>query len=68
MEKSRAQSAPTIYASAVKQHAYAAGYDCGLNGGNTTNCHFSLFSTRELTEAWEHGKRDGDAAKAGGAQ
>ncbi len=33
------------------------GYDCHVNGANTTNCNFSLFSTRENTAAWEAGKR-----------
>lgn len=39
--------------------AYNAGYDCGQNGPNTVNCHFSLFSTPENTMAWERGKNDG---------
>ena len=38
--------------------AYDAGYDCGINGPNTTNCHFTYFSTKELTEEWERGKSD----------
>lgn len=36
---------------------YDAGYDCEKNGANETNCHFSLFGTRESTQEWERGKR-----------
>lgn len=43
--------------------AYKAGYDCGLNGANTTNCHFSLFATIELMKAWSDGKEDGEKDK-----
>lgn len=47
-----------------EEHAERMGYDCGKNGPNETNCHFSLFSLPELTRAWERGKaraqRDGD--------
>lgn len=39
--------------------ARAKGYDSGLNGASTTNCHFSLFATPELTKAWEEGNRHG---------
>ena len=42
---------------------YEAGYDCGSNGANTVNCHFSIFSLPEDTKEWERGKRDGEAAK-----
>ena len=37
-----------------------AGRDCALNGANTTNCHFSLFSSPELTRAWEEGKKQAE--------
>jgi hypothetical protein len=47
--------------------AEAAGYDCGKNGPNTTNCHFGLFSTLAKTAAWERGKRRAEAAKKGKA-
>lgn len=40
--------------------AYSMGYDCGLNGANTTNCHFGIFSSKENTKAWENGKRDAE--------
>lgn len=42
---------------------YDLGYDCGLNGANTTNCSFSIFSNKEATQAWERGKAAGDKAK-----
>lgn len=32
--------------------------DCRKNGANSTNCHFSLFSTPEKTKAWEDGKKN----------
>ncbi len=35
---------------------FAMGYDCEMNGADTKNCHFSLFSTKENTAAWEAGK------------
>lgn len=35
---------------------YAMGYDAGKNGSNTTNTHFSIFSTNEKTKEWERGK------------
>lgn len=43
------------------------GRDCALNGPNTRNCHFSLFASPELTQAWEQGKREAEqrAAKKG---
>jgi len=40
----------------TKQEAYDFGYDCGKNGSNTTNCHYSIFATKELMKAWERGK------------
>jgi hypothetical protein len=39
---------------------YEAGYDCGKNGANETNCHFSIFGSRENTKEWERGKRDAE--------
>jgi len=38
--------------------AYNMGKDCGRNGANTTNSHFSIFSTPEKTKAWEQGKAE----------
>ena len=43
---------------------YRAGLECGLYGPNETNCHFSLFSTREKTTDWERGKKAGEARRA----
>ncbi len=41
----------------VKQtEAYKQGYDYGVNGANTTNCHFSIFSSKANTKEWERGK------------
>ena len=45
----------------TEEHAEAMGKDCRLNGANTKNCAFYLFSRPELTRAWERGKRT-DAA------
>ena len=35
---------------------YQAGRDYALNGANTDNCHFSLFSSPENTAEWERGR------------
>ena len=43
---------------------FEAGYDCEMNGANTKNCHFSLFSTREHTRAWEEGRQAACKEKA----
>jgi len=42
---------------------YDAGKDCAMNGPDTANCHFSLFSTPERMAEWEAGKRAGDQEK-----
>jgi len=39
-----------------KEQAFEMGKDCAINGANTTNCHFSIFSKPEFTKAWEDGK------------
>jgi len=44
-------------------YAYQMGLDCGKNGPNEKNCHFSIFSKREYTDAWEKGKADAEAEK-----
>ena len=41
-----------------EEYAFKMGKDCAKNGANTTNCHFSIFSSRENTEAWERGKNE----------
>lgn len=46
-----------------KSKEYMAGFDCGLNGSNTDNCHFSFFSSREQTDEWEAGKKEGEKMK-----
>jgi len=43
------------------QQAYELGFDCGKNGANETNCHFSIFARPEYTKAWELGKADAAA-------
>ncbi len=40
-----------------KKTAYKMGYDCGKNGVNLKNCHFTIFSQKEFTKAWEDGKK-----------
>jgi hypothetical protein len=39
---------------------YLAGFDCGKNGPNISNCHFHNFATPEMTKRWEHGKSDAE--------
>lgn len=43
---------------------YKNGHDAGLNGSNTTNCHFGNFATKEQTADWEAGNKAGNKAKA----
>jgi hypothetical protein len=40
--------------------AYELGWECGRDGANEQNCHFSIFSSPENTKAWEAGKRDAE--------
>ncbi len=40
------------------EQAYEMGKDVAKHGPNTKNCHYALFVTKELLEAWENGKRD----------
>ena len=42
---------------------YKLGFDCGLNGPNTDNCHFSIFSSPENPKKWEQGKRAGESKR-----
>lgn len=46
-----------------QQKAYDFGVDCGLNGPNETNAHFSIFSDPEHTKQWELGKTYGEKLK-----
>ncbi len=41
------------------EYCYKMGVDRALNGANTTNCHWSLFSSPERTKEWERGEADG---------
>lgn len=43
-----------------ERKAEEMGYDAAINKPNTTNCHFSLFATKELMEAWSRGKKRGE--------
>ena len=45
---------------------FTMGYDCGVNGADEKNCHFSLFSSPANTKAWEAGKRQAEKDKAEG--
>ncbi len=49
--------------SKTKPTPFQHGYHCGLNGPDTINSHFSIFSTQESTEQWEKGKKAGERAK-----
>ena len=42
---------------------YEAGYDCGKNGPNQTNCDFRLFATPFMTRSWELGKKDAESGR-----
>lgn len=42
-----------------KKYAYKMGLNFAKNGANTTNCHFSIFSSPENSEAWVKGAKDG---------
>lgn len=46
------------------EHAEQMGYEAGRTKPNETNCHFSLFATKELMEAWSMGNRRGLQEKA----
>lgn len=39
-----------------KSQVYEAGYDCGLNGANTTNSNFKYFTSQESMQEWNRGK------------
>jgi hypothetical protein len=44
--------------------AYAAGLNAGKVKPNTSNCHFSWFSSKESTAEWERGNREGKNHRA----
>lgn len=51
-----------------EREAYDAGYDCGVNGADTKNCNFSIFSTKARTKAWETGKQNAESAAQEGEE
>jgi len=46
-------------------HAYQMGLDCGRNGANAKNCHYSIFSEEFYTLAWDLGKKNGRLEPSG---
>lgn len=52
------------FSTGFERDAYSAGFDCAINGANTTNCNYSHFSSPLHTAAWESGKRDGEKEHA----
>ena len=47
----------------AESDAYYDGYDAGLNGPNTRNCNFAIFSDRKATGDWERGVEAGKREK-----
>lgn len=47
-----------------KSKEYEMGYDYGLNGPNTTNCDYRLFSTSGQLTDWEQGVKDAKNGKS----
>lgn len=45
--------------SKIKEEAYHAGQDAGLNGGNEENSHMKFFTSPELSAAWQEGYEQG---------
>ena len=43
---------------------YDLGYDAGFNEPNMENCHFGLFATKEMSDAWSSGSKDGEMDKS----
>jgi len=39
------------------QECYEKGYDSIINGANTNNCNYALFTSMDKKEAWEFGRR-----------
>jgi len=52
-------SARLIFETASEQYAFDMGYDAAVKGADTTNCHFTLFASKTLMEAWTAGNRAG---------
>ena len=47
-----------------EKYAQKMGYNCVIKGANTKNCHFSIFSRKEFTNAWEEGKKKAENEQA----
>ena len=47
-----------------KEYAHKMGYDCGVNGANLKNCHFTIFGQKEFTKVWEEGKKKAETEQA----
>ena len=47
-----------IYSDSQLQECYEKGYDSVVNGANTINCNFELFSSPKKRKAWEEGERN----------
>ncbi len=43
----------------TEDYAYKMGYDAAVNGPNTTNSNFRIFSHPVFTAAWERGNERG---------
>lgn len=44
-----------FYGDQALQEAYDSGVDCAKNGANTKNCNFIIFSSPEMSKAWQEG-------------
>ncbi len=51
-----------------EREAYDWGKDCAINGANKVNCNFKIFSSPELTKAWESGKKENKISKLKGCR
>ncbi len=52
-----------------EEYAEDMGFDAAMNGSNTTNCHFAIFSQPRFREAWERGyKRGKDSRDAANSE
>jgi len=61
-----AKAALKSFKSEVIKECYRAGYESFMAGPNTGNCHYSYFSTRSKTAAWELGRNQAKCDKAAG--
>ena len=50
----------TVIPQRDETYAYNMGFDCGKNGANLKNCHFSIFNSQSNMKEWERGKRDAE--------